>query len=198
MVLQTQIMRFGPQRMRLEKGEAVYRQGDEDGRWFQVMEGVVRTCRFSSDGCRHLTSFCYPGDVFGIELGPHGDEAEAVTSAEVFAWRGWEAPGGAPLTPEGALYRALSTARRVMCILGRRTAEERVAAFLIAANDRSCSVRLNLPMTRADIADHLGLTPYTVSRTFSEFARRGLISMDDAQNLTMVQVQLLREMAGES
>lgn len=198
MVLQTQVMRLGPQRLRVSKGEAVYRQGDEDGYWFQVMEGVIRTCRISSDGCRHLTSFCYPGDVFGIELGPHGDEAEAVISAEVFAWRGWEAPGGAPLTPESALYRSLSTARRVMCILGRRTAEERVAAFLIAANDRACAARVNLPMTRADIADHLGLTPYTVSRTFSEFVRRGLIEMDDAQNLTMVQVQLLREMAGES
>jgi CRP-like cAMP-binding protein len=185
--------------LKLRKGEIIYTQGDAACDWFEVASGTVRTCFLYADGHRQLTGFFYPGDVFGIEAGSYQSSAEAVTAVTLHRYsRG--APGeiGQPDAPPApaALQRALRTAQACIFLLGRRTASERVAAFLLATAQRLGRDRpLQLPMSRSDIADHLGLTIHTVSRTLSEFVRRGIISLDGPQMITIECREGLRRIA---
>jgi hypothetical protein len=97
-----------------------------------------------------------------------------------------------------ALERALDSANQCIFLLGRRNANERVAAFLlIAAKRLSALDSIPLPMTRSDIADHLGLTIHTVSRTISGFVRQGLIELEGPQLCRLVDLEGLRAIAGE-
>jgi CRP/FNR family transcriptional regulator, nitrogen fixation regulation protein len=171
------------------KGELVYGQGDPAADWFEVVSGTVRTCFLYSDGHRQLTGFFYAGDVFGIDTGHYSSSAEAVTAVSLRRCR-YDLDNYANVsdaTPvNGAYQRALNTAQACIFVLGRRTAAERIAAFLLATAHRLVTKRaFALPMSRSDVADHLGLTIHTVSRTLSEFVRRNLISLNGPQSITI-------------
>jgi CRP/FNR family transcriptional regulator, nitrogen fixation regulation protein len=174
--------------LKFRKGEIVYAQGDPATAWFEVLAGTVRTCLLYSDGHRQLTGFFYTGDVFGIDSGYYASSAEAVTAVSLRrCGRGFgedlQADNAPPV--HGALRNALTSAQACISLLGRRTAAERLAAF--APNQPFA-----LPMSRADIADHLGLTIHTVSRTLSEFVRRALISLDGPQSVMIHDYSALR------
>ena len=180
------------------KGSSIYFQGDASTHWYEVLRGAVRTCRFYPDGRRQLTNFFYPGEVFGLESGRYEEAAEAVTETRLRRHSLSEdetadGPGGA----EAALRRALESARRCIFLLGHKSAAERIAAFLIASADKSDPSRIVLPMSRADIADHLGLTIHTVSRTISELVRRGVIELGPRHSIRIVDCHGLRAIAGE-
>ena len=183
--------------LKFRKGEIIFSQGDPGDCWFEVISGTVRTCHFHVDGHRQLTGFFYQGDVFGVEYGSRDAAAEAVTNA-VLARRpasngGLDAPG-----QNRALERALDSANQCIFLLGRRNANERVAAFLLIAAKRLSAIgSVPLPMTRGDIADHLGLTIHTVSRTISGFVRQGLIELDGPQSCRLLDPGGLRAVAGE-
>jgi CRP/FNR family transcriptional regulator, nitrogen fixation regulation protein len=167
--------------LKFRKGENIYMQGDPATDWFEVISGTVRTCYLYSDGHRQLTGFYYCGDVFGVDEGHYLSSAEAVTAVALRRHiNGTEQQAVVDEKPaRGALQRALSSAQACIFLLGRRTAAERVAAFLIAASRRTgIDKPIELPMSRSDIADHLGLTIHTVSRTLSEFVRQNLISLE--------------------
>jgi CRP/FNR family transcriptional regulator, nitrogen fixation regulation protein len=171
------------------KGEIVYAQGDPATDWFEVVTGTVRTCYLYSDGHRQLTGFFYSGDVFGIDSGHYSSSAEAVTAVTLRrCGRGFGEDAKlteAPPVP-GAYQRALNNAHACIFLLGKRTATQRMAAFLLATAQRLVIKRaFALPMSRSDIADHLGLTIHTVSRTLSEFVRRNLISLNGPQMITI-------------
>jgi CRP/FNR family transcriptional regulator, nitrogen fixation regulation protein len=185
--------------LKFRKGEIVYAQGDPATDWFEVISGTVRTCLLYSDGHRQLTGFFYPGDVFGIDSGHYASSAEAVTAVTLRrCGRGFgeEAqPSDAPPV-HGALRSALDSAHACIFLLGRRTAAERLAAFLLATAKRFPADKpFDLPMSRADIADHLGLTIHTVSRTLSEFVRRDLITLDGPQSVMIEDHSGLRKLA---
>lgn len=98
-----------------------------------------------------------------------------------------------------ALESALSNAQACIFLLGHRTATERMAAFLLATSRRmGAQNAVMLPMSRADIADHLGLTIHTVSRTLSDFIRRALIVLDSPQSIHILDRTGLMHMAGRS
>jgi CRP-like cAMP-binding protein len=181
------------------KGEIVYAQGDPATDWFEVISGTVRTCLLYSDGHRQLTGFFYPGDVFGIDSGYYTASAEAVTAVTLRrCGRGFGEEAKASETPpvHGALRSALDSAQACIFLLGRRTAAERLAAFLLATAQRFPAGKpFDLPMSRADIADHLGLTIHTVSRTLSEFVRRDLVSLDGPQSVMIEDYCGLRKLA---
>ncbi|NJS13672.1 MAG: helix-turn-helix domain-containing protein [Sphingopyxis sp.] len=167
--------------LKFRKGEIIYLQGDPATDWFEVVSGTVRTCFLYTDGHRQLTGFHYDGDAFGIDEAFYHSSAEAVTTVTLRRHRNvTKPPVDVDTAPEhGALQRALNSARACIFLLGRRTAAERLAAFLIATSRRTGSDKpLPLPMSRTDIADHLGLTIHTVSRTLSEFVRQNLITFD--------------------
>jgi CRP-like cAMP-binding protein len=189
--------------LKFRKGEIVYAQGDPATDWFEVISGTVRTCYLYSDGHRQLTGFYYPGDVFGIEMGLHQASAEAVTNVKLR--RIYRAShedqsqheAKPPKAASDVLETALRNAHACIFLLGHRTAAERLAAFLLATSQRiGGERRFQLPMSRSDIADHLGLTIHTVSRTLSEFVRRGMIALQGPQTILIEDRSGLQSLAG--
>jgi CRP/FNR family transcriptional regulator, nitrogen fixation regulation protein len=110
----------------------------------------------------------------------------------------YSAAGGGTFSSD-ALESALSNAQACIFLLGHRTAPERMAAFLLATSRRmGAQNAVALPMSRADIADHLGLTIHTVSRTLSDFVRRALIVLDSPQSIHILDRTGLMRVAGRS
>lgn len=173
-------------RRAVHRGQEIYAAGASADRCYRVVSGSVRTVGLDEDGRRHIAEFLLPGDLFGFDaLGAHHLSAEAVTDAVVLCYprRVVEALADR----HGALGRrlrdlAMQNLRRAhekMFLLGRKTAGERIAAFLLEMAARAPGGdrgRVELPMTRADIADHLGLTIETVSRNMARLCRDGTIA----------------------
>lgn len=172
--------------MALSKGEELFAEGDEAEYFYQVVSGAIRSYKLLSDGRRQIDAFHLTGDIFGLETSAeHRFSAEAVGNASVIAYRRNRLSA---LMAEDAAFRDkimsatlrnLERAQDHMLLLGRKTAPEKLATFLLdmahrLSRDEEC---FELPMQRSDIADHLGLTIETVSRTLSQFARSGLIRL---------------------
>ena len=186
-------------------GETVFWEGDEAGQIFDVLEGVVRVYRIMSDGRRAIMGFVHPGDVLGVSFQDrYLFTAEAVTKVKVrrFA-RGRffaminESPA---LRPQlfAILCDEMSAAQDQMLLLGRKTAEERVVSFLLAIHRKSVpGDEIDLPMSRQDMADYLGLTIETVSRMMTSLTRRGLIAAGARHTVTLRKLSGLREIAGD-
>jgi CRP/FNR family transcriptional regulator len=166
------------------------------GSVFNVTEGTVRLCKSLPDGRRQIVGFALAGDFLGLALmDRYSVAAEAVTEVKVcrFARSAFLAyvdnrPHLLRRLHEFAGHE-LSLAQDQMLLLGRKTAEERVAAFLLNLQARygrigTVSVNVPLPMSRQDIADYLGLTIETVSRTLTKLARKkALVVVPDGVRL---------------
>jgi len=185
-------------------GEAVFWEGDEAGHIFDVLEGVLRVYRILPDGRRAIMGFIYPGDVLGVSFqSRYLFTAEAVTDVRVrrFA-RGrffWLVNDSPELRPQlfAILCDEMSAAQDQMLLLGRKSAEERVVSFLLAVNRKSgVENTIELPMSRLDMADYLGLTIETVSRMLTGLARRGLIATAGRHAIALRRIHALREIAG--
>lgn len=154
---------------------------------YNVTDGVVRLYKLLPDGRRQVVGFALPGDFLGLAMDDHyGFSADAVGtvkacrfSREAFSNLVDEKPHLLRRLHEFATHE-LRLAQDQMVVLGRRTADEKVASFLVGLRDRwarinQISVTIPLPMSRQDIADFLGLTIETVSRTLSQLARDKVI-----------------------
>jgi CRP/FNR family transcriptional regulator, nitrogen fixation regulation protein len=180
----------------------IYSEGASADLFFKVVSGVVRTCKFLSDGRRQIDAFYKAGDVFGLEPGGlHGFSAEAVCDCTLISYRrrGLEmlAANDDGLMSQLFSYamQSLARAREHALLLGRRSATEKVAAFLIDGADESAGDKIvNLAMTRQDIADYLGLTIETVSRTLSQLERDALIEIPAARQIRLRNPSALREL----
>ncbi|HET9147461.1 MAG TPA: helix-turn-helix domain-containing protein [Acetobacteraceae bacterium] len=169
------------------RNSEIISQGGASGHCFLVVSGCVRTVRMLEDGRRQVGEFLLPGDVLGWEA-PGGQEfaAEAVTDAVLrrFSLRAIEERADAnPAFAQGLRRYAAGQFRNMrgrLVMLGRMTACERIAAFLLEMSERlRCLGRaIDLPMGRADMADYLGLTIETVSRGLGELRLRGAISIE--------------------
>jgi len=167
------------------RDEAIYTDSDLSDCWYNVISGAVRICKLLADGRRHIAEFCFPGDWFGLSAsGVRIASAEAV--GEVIVMR-YPKRASDQLIDENprlvrGLYdrtlRELTHAQTHMLLLGRMTAAERVASFLLEISERQDAPHaLDLPMSRNDIADYLGLTIETVCRVLSGFRRNGIIAI---------------------
>ncbi len=181
----------GGQLLHVAPDAELYSDGAESVSFYKVVSGLVRTCKFRSDGRRQIDAFYLPGDAFGFEDGGrHRLSAEAVCETYVVAyrWRGSDAlsAGDAALTPQ-LLSLALQGMRRAQdhaLLLGRRSASQKVAAFLADMIDRSANDDvIELAMSRQDIADYLGLIIETVSRTLSQLERDEMIALPSARRV---------------
>lgn len=180
-------------RMHYDRNEEIFGQDEPAEYVYRVASGAVRTMRFSSDGRRQILGFHLPGDVFGLELGDtYSLSAEAVGAADIVMVR--RAALDKAASEDARAARALlkltseqlADAREHALVLGRKGAGERVAAFLLRLADRFVAKReMDLPMSRADIADYLGLTIETVSRAFSEFERSAAIALPSSRHVVM-------------
>jgi CRP/FNR family nitrogen fixation transcriptional regulator len=180
-------------RMRFGQNEEIFGAGEPADYVYKVISGAVRTVRFSSDGRRQIVSFHMPGDVFGLELGKrHGFSAEAVSACELALVRrsaidraASEDLGAARALTE-LMAQSLADAREHALVLGRKGAGERVAAFLIDLFDHNANHgEVDLPMSRADIADYLGLTIETVSRAFTQMERDRAIALPSSRHVVV-------------
>ena len=172
-----------------EPGATIYAQSDPAEFIYQVVSGVVRTITLNRDGRRIVHGFHLPGEIFGMEREKiHHCSAEAVCETELVQCPVSRLNTLADTDKEAAreLWMSLlvsrdRTAERFMYVL-HGTAFEKLAYFLIDLAWRTqSSRRIELPMSRYDIADYLGLSSETVSRTFTTLRTRGLIATKGRQ-----------------
>lgn len=174
-------------RMTYARNTEIYAQDDEADQLYQVVRGVVRTSRLTADGRRQVGDFYYVGDLFGLEPGPdHRFAAEALDDCEVIAVR---RSAVRAFAGDAALDRAILEAQRLemerlqehVVMLGRKSARERVASFLISVAQRSDDGPANLAMGRQDMADYLGLTIETVSRMLTQLQGDAIVEFPSSR-----------------
>jgi len=192
------ILDFGPQRgaaariapleplRRVNARETLFYEGDPAEHVYEVEQGTITLYKLLPDGRRQVTGFLSAGHLLGLA---HGGRyiytAEAVTDVALarypraqFERLVREVPGFARRV-FAATSDELRAAQDQMLLLGRKSADERVASFVLMMADRQEDAQgaVHIPMGRGDIADYLGLTTETVSRTLSKFKRDGLIGL---------------------
>jgi CRP/FNR family transcriptional regulator, nitrogen fixation regulation protein len=175
------------------RDETIFRQGDRARGWYEVVEGMARVCQFRSDGRRQVLAFAVPGDIIGLEHGYRDSCAEALTpmllSHHLLA--SGEAQANLPWD------RVVRHNHQCLALIGLPTAIERVAAFILTMGYRlGARAQFDLPLSRADIADHLGLTMHTVSRTICDLARRGMVRVEAHHHFHLTDADALAAIAG--
>jgi CRP/FNR family nitrogen fixation transcriptional regulator len=180
-------------RMHFRRNEEVFGEGETADYVYRVVTGAVRTIRFSSDGRRQILNFYLPGDIFGLEAGKqHTLSAEAVANCDLALVRRSLIDTAARQDTAAAqavivmMQRQLQNAQEHALVLGRKGAGERVAAFLLKLADRvTAQCEIDLPMSRADIADYLALTIETVSRAFTQMERDHTIALPSSRHVVV-------------
>lgn len=167
------------------RDQEIYAEGDPSDCWYKVMSGTVRIGKLLADGRRQIAEFCFGGDCFGIDnTSARVFSAEVVSDAILARYPRRATERLIDESPKLARHlcdmtlRDLAQAQVRMLLLGRMTASERVASFLLEMSERRDAQRIvELPMSRNDIADYLGLTIETVCRVLSVFKRDGAIAI---------------------
>ena len=180
-------------RRSFSRDEEIYAEGDAADCWYKVVSGTVRICKWMADGRRHIAEFCFAGDCFGLPAsGTRAATAEAIGDVVVMRYPQRAADRLIDETPRLAreMYnrtlRELTQTQTHTFVLSRMTAPERLANFLLEFAERRDMPRaLDLPMSRYDIADYLGLTMETVCRTFTAFRRAGIIALPTPQRVEL-------------
>jgi CRP/FNR family transcriptional regulator, nitrogen fixation regulation protein len=160
---------------------------------YKVISGAVRTYKLLGDGRRQIGSFYLPGDIFGLEAGEqHRFTAEAVTDSTILVIKRSAvvslARSDQELSHELWQWTAheLEHVQTQVLLLGRKNAQERVVAFLLEMAGRApAATAVELPMCRQDIADYLGLTIETVSRTLTHLEQAAAISLPTARRIVL-------------
>jgi CRP/FNR family transcriptional regulator len=193
---------------RLQPEQSVFHEGDPAKRVFMVTHGALKLYTLLADGRRQVTGFMFPGDFLGISVDEeYAFTVEALESSELwwFSRKAFDRFLADHAQVERELYRLaaheLAEAQRQMVLLGRKAAAERLASFflsLLARTERVTGVpeaSFDLPMTRIDIADYLGLTKETVSRMLAHLRSRGLIRLQTQNRVEVLDRNGLRAMA---
>jgi CRP/FNR family nitrogen fixation transcriptional regulator len=191
-------------RLSFSRNGEIYAEGDDADCWYKVVSGTVRICKLLADGRRHIAEFCFGGECFGLDSGSERRyAAEAVDDVIVMRSRRGpteqlidENPSVARVLRD-AMLRDLTSAHARTLLLGRMTAPERVAAFLLEMFERRERTKsIDLPMSRIDIADYLGLTVETVCRTLSTFRRDCIIAVPSPHRIELLDRAALEEIGG--
>lgn len=175
----------------------IYAPGDPAGGIYTVEFGGVRVYRLLTDGRRQISAFHLPGEIFGLEAGDtHRCFAEAMcaTGLRIACRRSVRKELEAKLLPMA--LTSLTQAQQHLLVLGRQNSMERVAAFLLELFERQGGLpQIELPMSRMDIADYLGLTIETVSRVFSKLKQNQVIRLRNSRRVEIVRMAALCDMA---
>jgi CRP/FNR family transcriptional regulator len=192
---------------RVEAKEFVFAEGDPITHLFRVETGAIALYKILSDGRRQIVGFAYPGDLIGLGTqGEHVMNAQAIKPTRLRCLPITSLHHSAAKDPTlgfklyEALSRELAATRDLMLTTGQRSATERVVSFLLAfsrRNERNGQdpCYFELPMTRADIGDFLGLTIETVSRTFSKLKTLGLIELPHSNRVKLIDINELESLA---
>jgi CRP/FNR family transcriptional regulator len=194
---------------RFDIGSAVFWEGDAAKDVFEVVSGVLRIFKILGDGRRVITGFIYPGDLLGVSLRDrYLYTAEAVTPVKVrrFARRRFdeEIARCPELRPQlfARLCDEMAAAQNQMVLLARKTAEERVCSFLLLVArrmqvDGDSAPLIDIPMTRLDMADYLGLTIETVSRSMTKLTNAGVITPSGRHSVSICKMHKMVQLAGD-
>lgn len=185
------------------EGQEIFAQGAVPHGFFRVLSGVVRVCRVLGDGRRQILGFYAVDDVFGLDFGSERQHyAEAVNDCTLLSFRRRAvealAQENAAIGQQLFLYamQDLVQTRNHVQLLGRRSAAEKLAGFLLALSLRATDRHMvTLVMTRQDIGDYLGLTIETVSRSLSQFERQGLIALSNIRDVHLLNLPALEEIS---
>ena len=205
-VLATQAPMFdnvevGGASMTFERNAEVFGEGESADYVYKVLTGSVRAYRVLSDGRRQVTAFYLPGDVFGIESElEHSNSAEAIDKATILVARRSSVFSTAASNSEVARHLWSTTAAELRrsqnhALLLIKTAKERIAAFLLDMSERLAGEGfVELPMSRQDIADYLGLTIETVSRTLTQLSEGSTIQFLASRRIVLRNTSRLNEL----
>jgi CRP-like cAMP-binding protein len=192
---------------RLQAKEFVFVEGDPAKHIYRIEAGAVSLFKILSDGRRQILGFAYAGDFIGLGLqGEHIMNAQAITGTKVRSMPVAALYQIATLDPTLSfkLYQTiaqeLAATRDLLMTTGHRSASERVASFLMALSRRNERIGeaaniVDLPMTRTDIADFLGLTIETVSRTLSKMKNQRLIDLPQSARVHLMDMNELQRIA---
>lgn len=191
----------------LGSGQILFQEGDPADHRFNVTEGCLRIYKLLPDGRRQIIGFLFAGDFLGLSItDSFAYSAEAVTSASLCRFRHGQLEDlleRFPLLEKRLLGLAsdeLAIAQEQMLLLGRKSAKEKLASMLLmlsARAERRIGVAnpIDLPMTRNDIADYLGLTTETVSRVFTQFKTGSLIALEADHKVRLQDIDGLQDLA---
>ncbi len=190
----------------VRRDQEIFAEGDSSEYCYRVVAGAVRLVKLMTDGRRQIAEFHLPHDLFGFEICDlRYLAAEAVVDTTLIRYPRRRIEALAERDPEFAHYLremasgSLRRAHERMLLLARKSAPERVATFLEEIADRTGDdvSAVDLPMSRIDIADYLGLTLETVSRVLNRLHRDHVITLNSATHIQLPDRDALRELGGD-
>ncbi|HJQ58061.1 MAG TPA: helix-turn-helix domain-containing protein [Vineibacter sp.] len=194
-------------RVTIGRDEVLFHEGDEARSFYKIVTGAVRVVKVLADGRRYVVDFFLPGDVVGLDGGgAYEFTAEAIVESVLMRYQRpridtqFENDPRAGKRLLDVTLQRLAAAQSQMLLLGRMNAMERVATFLVNLERRLGAAMgtertIPLAMTRADIADHLGLTLETVSRMLNQLKREGVIGLPDPHRICVLKPVALERLA---
>jgi CRP/FNR family nitrogen fixation transcriptional regulator len=194
---------FGSKERTFSPNEELFGEGETVDCVYKVVRGAVRSYKSLGKGRRKVEAFRLAGDIFGFDVGDEREFcAEAIDEVSVLMGRRRTAVVGAVINRQ-AVYEELWSAtahelQRVQqhALLLAKNSRQRVASFLIEMSERLNAPKvMEVPMPRQDIADYLGLTVETVSRTITRFEAKGLIEVPLARQIVFRDLDALRRLA---
>jgi CRP/FNR family transcriptional regulator len=193
--------------VRLAKNQPVFHQDDPATHLFIVTQGLVRISKLLPDGRRQITGFLFPGDFLGVSFGDlYAYDAEAVNDVRLCRFPRDKLIALFDDLPElehrilAVASHELIAAQDQMLLLGRKTAREKLVSFMLTLARRAERAgrpvtSIDLPMNRTDIADYLGLTTETVSRTLARLVKDGLMEIPSISCILLSDREGLEEIA---
>lgn len=185
-------------------GRTIFWEGDKATHVFEVAGGMLRALRLLRDGRRVIVGFLKPGDLVGVSFkDKYIYTVEAVTKVELRRFPRHLFEDEIARQPRlremlfSRLCDEMSAAQDQTVLLSRRSADEKLTSFLLLMANRQVGqhVEVNLPMTRQDIADYLGMTIETVSRTTTKLVSHGIVAVPDRHIITILRMEALRSIA---
>ena len=190
----------------LDPGQTAINEGDEAADVFNVVAGTIKLYKLLPDGRRQITGFMFAGDFLGIALNEtYAYSAEAVDKVQLCRFPRRRLESLLEEFPKlehrllGEAANELVVAQDQMLLLGRKTARERVSSFLFGLAERASrrgrhEQNRDVPMSRSDIADFLGLTTETVSRTITQLKESGVIAVPSRGQIQIRQSERLHDL----
>lgn len=191
-----------------QRGEHVYRSGESFTSVFAIRSGYVKTYRITDDGEEQITGFYFPGEIFGMDgISKHKytNSAKALESTAIceipferFQELTFELPSLQTHFFQ-LMSQEIADDQQLITMLSKKTAEQRIATFLLMISMRNTErglseTRYRLAMSRTDIGNYLGLTVETVSRVLSRLSKENVIDLDQKE-VSIVALERLRELA---
>jgi CRP/FNR family transcriptional regulator len=196
--------------MQLNKRATIFDEGERADYVFNVIDGAAKVYKLLPDGRRQITGFLFAGDFLGIAMNEkYAYSAEAVNQVTLCRFSRRKLEALLDKFPKlekrllGMASNELVLAQDHILLLGRKSAQEKVASFLLSLSDRAIKRKgmaspISMPMSREDIADYLGLATETVSRTITIMKRDGFIRLLQGGKIEISDLEALKEFAESS